>query len=159
MSKDLLTTLKSAGLTNYGCSIPTELVHTILGIEYPETAPKAVFDDLALKELGAIDYVRSALLNEGKYLIGDKAGYRILLPSENRKQVERYMAQADKKLRRAGKLSRNTPTEHRRDADQMESRIMLKRQTARQQESAIRPTFIPAAPLTIGGRFGVVATQ
>lgn len=136
--------MKSHGLTEYGSNIPTSLVHGVLGIYYPESAPKAVFDELALKELGAIDYVRSALLNEGKYLIGDKVGYRILLPSENKRQVERYMQQADKKLRRASKLSRNTPYEHRQGADQTEARIMLKQQEAR-TDSPMRPSFIPAA--------------
>lgn len=147
MSKALLEKLKAAGCTEYGSVIPTELVHQVLGIEYPEVAPKSVFDELALQELGAIDYVRNALLNEGKYLIGDKAGYRILLPSENKKQVERYMQQADKKLRRASKLSRNTPPEHRKDADQVEARIMLKQKATRQHDSVTRPAFVPATPV------------
>lgn len=147
MSKALLEQLKATGCTEYGSVIPAELVHTVLGIRYPEIAPKAVFDDLALQELAAIDYVRNALLNEGKYLIGDKSGYRILLPSENKKQVERYMQQADKKLRRASKLSRNTPPEHRKDADQTEARIMLKQKAARQHDNVIRPAFVPATPV------------
>lgn len=155
MSKALLEKLKAEGRTEYGSVISTELVHAVLGIRYPEIAPKAVFDDLALQELSAIDYVRNALLNEGKYLIGDKVGYRVLLPSENKRQIERYMQQADKKLRRASKLSRNTPTEHRKDADQVEARIMLKRNNARQPEGVVRPSFLPMAPAAISGRCGM----
>lgn len=133
MSKELLQAIKDSGLDDFGSVIPQSLVHQTLGIVIPDVGTKAVFDELTLRELSAIDYVRSVLLNDGKYLIGDKVGYRILLPSENRRQIERYMAQADKKLRRAGKLSRNTPPEHRQDSSQIEARIMLKQKATRPQ--------------------------
>jgi hypothetical protein len=109
MSKDLLNTLRSRGLLEYGSVIKGEDVRDILGIEYPDIGTKKDFDEVALAELGAVDYVRNVLLGEGKFIASNQGDYRILLPSENKRQVDAYMQQADKKLRRAQKLSRNTP--------------------------------------------------
>ena len=47
---------------------------------------------------------------DGKFIASHQGDYRILLPSENKRQVDAYMSQADRKLRRAHKLSRNTPS-------------------------------------------------
>ena len=133
MSKDLLTTLKDAGRLEFGAHIPAAVVRDALGLTYPEVGSKAEFDKLALLELGAVDYVRNHLLNEGKYLRGTNDGYRILLPSENAAQVEAYMSNADGKLRRALKLHRNTPKESGspNDGGQTEARIHLKQQKSR----------------------------
>ena len=109
MSKELLTTLRDRGLLEYGSVIKGEEVRDILGIEYPEVGTKKDFDEVALAELGAVDYVRNILLGEGKFIASHQGDYRILLPSENKRQVDAYMQQADRKLRRAHKLSRNTP--------------------------------------------------
>lgn len=132
MSKELYQALEQRGLTDYGSYITGAMVHDLLGIVFPEVGTKAQYDELTLKVLGAIDYVRNILLSQGKYLRGQGSDYRILLPSENRAQVEQYMAQADRKLRRAGKLSRNTPSVNRDAAtNQMDARIMLKRESTR----------------------------
>lgn len=109
MSKELLHTLRDRGLLEYGSVISGDDVREILGIEYPEVGTKKDFDEIALAELGAIDYVRNVLLGEGKFIASTQGDYRILLPSENKRQVDAYMQQADRKLRRAQKLSRNTP--------------------------------------------------
>ena len=109
MSKELLTALRGRGLLEYGSVIKGEEVRDILGIEYPEVGTKKDFDEVALAELGAVDYVRNILLGEGKFIASHQGDYRILLPSENKRQVDAYMQQADRKLRRAHKLSRNTP--------------------------------------------------
>ena len=109
MSKELLTTLRDRGLLEYGSVIKGEDVRDILGIEYPEVGTKKDFDEVALAELGAVDYVRNILLGEGKFIASHQGDYRILLPSENKRQVDAYMQQADRKLRRARKLSSNTP--------------------------------------------------
>ena len=109
MSKELLTTLRDRGLLEFGSVIKGEEVRDILGIEYPEVGTKKDFDEVALAELGAVDYVRNILLGEGKFIASHQGDYRILLPSENKRQVDAYMQQADRKLRRAHKLSRNTP--------------------------------------------------
>lgn len=109
--RDLLGQLRDAGLTEYGSAIPSVVVHEALGIVHPHIASKATYDRLAVIELAAIDYCRNALLNEGKYLQGTPTGYRVLLPSENRGQIDAYMGSADRKLARALKLSRNTPSE------------------------------------------------
>ena len=110
MSKELLAALRGRGLLEYGSVIKGEEVRDILGIEYPEVGTKKDFDEVALTELGAVDYVRNILLGEGKFIASHQGDYRILLPSENKRQVDAYMQQADRKLRRAHKLSRNTPS-------------------------------------------------
>lgn len=109
MSKELLTALRERGLLDYGSVIKGEDVRDILGIEYPEVGTKKDFDEVALAELGAVDYVRNILLGEGKFIASHQGDYRILLPSENKRQVDAYIQQADRKLRRARKLSRSTP--------------------------------------------------
>ena len=131
MSKELHHTLKDAGMLEYGSHIPGEVVREVLGLEMPEIGTKEQFDAVALKELQAIDYVRNILLSEGKYLAGAPGGYRVLLPSENKAQVDAYMAQADRKLRRAQKLSRSMPSQNVNLADQTDARIMLKRDSMR----------------------------
>ena len=80
---------------------------------------------MALAELAAIGYVRDALLEEGKYLKGDQGSYRVLLPSENAAQVEVFMANAGKKLRRAQRLAESTPSEFRPTNDNAEARLAM----------------------------------
>lgn len=109
--RNLLEMLEKKDLLQYGSVFPAQIVQDFLGITYPEVGSKRQFDEIALKELAAVDYVRNTLLGRGMYLALNGSAYRILLPSENRAQVERYMSSADKKLRRAQKLSRNTPVE------------------------------------------------
>ena len=130
MSKDLLLELRQRGLLEFGSVIKGSEVRDILGIAYPEYGTKKDFDEVALFELGAIDYVRNVLLGEGKYISSDRGDYRILLPSENKRQIDAYMSQADRKLRRAHKLSRNTPNidTYKPTADS-NVRIAMKRET------------------------------
>lgn len=125
--KEFYSTLNEMKLLEYGSVIETSLVHELLNIDMPTSAPKRVYDQLALMELAAIDYVRNMLLGQGKYISGTTGGYRILLPSENASQIDLYMESADRKLSRALKLSRNTPQDAKRGADQTEARIMMKR--------------------------------
>lgn len=127
MSKELYSHLLNAGLLEYGSHIKAEEVRIVIGLEYPEVATKQEFDKLSLLELGAIDYVRSILINEGKYITQSKGDYRILLPSENVKQVEIYMSSADKKLRRALKLTRSSPKLDNFKPCNIEARILMKR--------------------------------
>ena len=144
MSKPLYEALKARGLLEFGSVIMADTVREILGIEYPEFGTKKEFDELTLIELGAIDYVRNLLLNEGKYLAGHQGDYRILLPSENKRQVEAYMAQADRKMNRALKLSSNTPATddaYSPHAD-IDVRIAMKRTSARR--GIDRPAAQPA---------------
>ena len=132
MSKELLTKLREREMLEYGSIIMGDTVRDILGIKYPEFGSKRDFDDVALVELGAVDYVRNALLSEGKYLASDKGNYRILLPSENKAQVNAYMQQADRKLRRAQKLSRNTPViDPHKPEENADVRILMKRSAVR----------------------------
>lgn len=125
--KDFYSALNEMGLLEYGSVIETKVVHELLEIDMPSSAPKRVYDQLALIELAAIDYVRNMLLGHGKYISGTTGGYRILLPSENAAQIDLYMESADRKLSRALKLSRNTPQEAKQSTDQTEARILMKR--------------------------------
>lgn len=131
--KDLYSELKCAGSLEYGEVIYRKIVHILLDIEIPETGTKQEFDNLALFELAAIDYVRNILLGQGKYLSQHQGDYRILLPSENVRQVEQYMNAADKKLKRALKLSRNTPETDTKTQNNTDIRIMMKRETIKQR--------------------------
>ena len=119
-------------MLEYGSHIPGEVVREVLGLEMPEIGTKAQFDAVALKELQAIDYVRNILLSEGKYLAGAPGGYRVLLPSENKAQVDSYMAQADRKMKRAQRLSRSMPAQNVGQVNQTDARIMLKRDSIRE---------------------------
>lgn len=105
----LYDSLRDMGLLEYGAFIPEAFVLQRLDIEMPASAPKSVYDAIALRVLGAVDYVRQTLLNQGKYIGATPGGYRIFLPSENKLQAELYMKSADRKLKRARKLIRNTP--------------------------------------------------
>lgn len=135
--KDLFAELEKIGLIEYGAVIPSHFVREILGIKYPEVGTKKQFDNLALIELSAIDYVRNVLLGRGMYLSQNNGDYRILLPSENAKQVELYISSADKKLNRALKLTRNTPkTDMMMPHTQTEARIMMKKLGARRSALA-----------------------
>lgn len=126
--RDLFTALNDAGLLEYGSFIPQSLVHKTLGIDMPEVGTRRDFQDIALLELAAVDYVRNALLDNGRYLGSAFGGYRVLLPSENAGQVELYMSSADKKLSRALKLSRSTPKAPGDEKhDQQEARIAMKK--------------------------------
>lgn len=136
MSKELYETLKSRGSLEFGSYFYGHEVRKILGIEYPEIGTKEQFDEVALAELGAIDYVRNILLNEGKYLQGAGGNYRILLPSETQSQVENYMRQADKKLKRALRLSQSMPKLDSVNPDNSAARIMLKREAIRSRVAA-----------------------
>lgn len=124
--KDLMQTLRHKHMTEYGSFIPLELVHKVLDVEMPESGAKSVFDRIALVEMAAIDYCRNILLGEGKYIRQVKNGYRILLPSENAGQIQSYMESADKKLKRALKLNRNSPGVSSVSPDQTEARILMK---------------------------------
>jgi hypothetical protein len=132
MSKELLTAMRLQGLTEYGSVISGDFVRETIGVTLPVYGNKRDFDGAALAELAAVSYVRDQLLNEGKYLAGHNGDYRILLPSENKAQVEAYMYQADRKLRRAQKLFANTPASV-SVPDNTLARLHMKR-------SSIRPT-------------------
>lgn len=137
MSKELFTALVNNGLVDYGSEFPASFVHEVLGLEFPESAPKRVYDDLALKELGAIDYVRNILLGQGKYLESKGDLYRVCLPSENRIHVERYMKSADKKLKRASRLSRSTPQAEAVSSSQNDVRMHFKQTSRRSFAGAL----------------------
>jgi len=109
MSKGLYEHLAEAGLLEYGAHIDGDVVRGYLGLEMPTLGTRAQFTSIALAELTAVDAVRAALLNEGKYITATRTGYRILTPGENAGQIDSYLSQAQGKISRARKLERTTP--------------------------------------------------
>lgn len=129
--RDLYSALDEMGMFEFGSVIDRADIYSLLDMEMPAVASKEVFDRLSMLELSAVDYCRNVLLGHGKYLAGVPSGYRVLLPSENRAQVDAYMYSADRKLLRALKLSRNMPMGGSAAPDQTEARIMMKRKGMR----------------------------
>ena len=136
-NRDLFDVLNHEGLLEYGTVIKGEKVRELLGLIRPETGSYREFKEVELVELAAMDYVRNTLLGQGKYLKGCGDDYRILLPSENARQVDLYMSAADKKLRRAIKLSKNSPKEQGAIPDQSQARAMMKRESIREHRERI----------------------
>lgn len=127
--KCLMAYLTDHHLTDYGQVILADDVRSVLGIKIPKIGTQQQFRDLALAELTAIDYCRNILLGKGKYLTQRGGDYRILLPSENARQIDTYMSQADRKLKRALKLSKSTQQEAtNQHPDNTNVRIMMKRE-------------------------------
>lgn len=127
--REFYGTLKSAGLLDYGATIQIDLVHSLLGITIQGVMDIREYDRAKLEELAAIDYVRGQLLNDGKTIVKNVTVYRIPMPSENREFVERYIMSADNKLKRAIKLSANTPQGDYRSIDESFLKALRKRQT------------------------------
>lgn len=137
-AKNLFNELEQMGFLEYGSVISADLVRRILGIELPDVATKKVFDELTLLELGAIDYIRKILLDNGKYIARENNTYRILLPSENKSIIERYMNMADNKLHRANKLNKSTPKVDTEKQDyQIDARLALKMESARRHSASL----------------------
>lgn len=129
--RDVFTALDELGMFEFGSVIERTELYDLMDLQMPSVASKEVFDRLAMLELATVDYCRNVLLGQGKYLAGVPSGYRVLLPSENKAQIDAYMYSADRKLLRALKLSRNTPSLYNEQPDQTESRIMMKRKGMR----------------------------
>lgn len=127
--RGIMEEMRAAGWFEFGAVVDEEDYRRHLGIKYPETGTKKDFDTVALQELGAIDFIRSQLLNEGKYLKHSGGSYRVLLPSENITQMEAYMKSADNKLKRAIKLGRNSPKEGREEIDHCTVRAIMKQKS------------------------------
>lgn len=131
--RDLYGYMESNGLLEFG-SVITELeIHQVLDITYPEIGTRKDFSDLDLLILGATDYVRNILLGQGKAFTSVKRDYRIPLPSETKKYIDNYISSADKKLRRALKLSRNMPSTDSQPINET-GKILLKREYIRKQK-------------------------
>ena len=69
---------------------------------------RALAED-SLVQLHVIDWLRNKLLDRGMYLQQHNDVVRILLPSENERQVRKYFDSGMKKFRRAERLLSTTP--------------------------------------------------
>jgi len=105
----LFDALEGEGLLEYGSVIPGDFVRRVLGLDMPSVGTRRQFEEIALREMSAIDAVRERLLNHGKYIAGAGQNYRILTPAENSGQIDRYLGHAQNKIRRARKLERTSP--------------------------------------------------
>lgn len=117
--------LEARGLLSYGNHIPSRIIHGIMQVEIPKLATKQEFDRLSLEELKVMGNVRWNLIENGKYLKQVQGGYRILLLSENREQVERYMTAAIQKNKLAMKLLKNSPASTEFDPDKVRLEVSL----------------------------------
>lgn len=126
MSAKLLQALIDRDLTDYGSFIEGSFVREVLDITLPEFGTRQEFDRISLAELAAIGYVRTQLLLEGKYIAADRGNYRILLPSENLRQVEAYLEASDNKRRKGALLLKNTPPEFVPTLSQVEARACMR---------------------------------
>lgn len=125
-NETLLEFLNSKNLLSYGAVFDKALVQEFLGIDLPEFATKATFDEASLEELKAIGQIREHLIGQGMYIKGDGQAYRILLPSENIHQVEIMLAASRKKTRRAERLLVNSPLKSSaRQRDSQAARILM----------------------------------
>ena len=129
MSAKLLQALIDRDLTDYGSFIEGSFVREVLDITLPEFGTRQEFDRISLAELAAIGYVRTQLLLEGKYIAADHGNYRILLPSENLRQVEAYLEASDNKRRKGALLLKNTPPEFIPVLSQVEARACMREHT------------------------------
>ena len=126
--------LKEIGCFEYGTTTRTSTLLEAFEVEpivYP--ASKASIQKYELEELTVTGFIRDKLLNEGKYLKGERDAYRVLLPSENAGQVMSYMNSADNKLKRALKLNKNTPIEHRINSND-EVRAIMKSENCKDEK-------------------------
>ncbi len=131
MGRDLYSALDEQDLLEFGSVIPGHYVREIIDLDVPAMGTQILFREIALTELSAVDYIRNILLNQGKYLTCNQGDYRILLPSENARQCERYITSASKKLNRSLKLSRNTPAGDHPPLDQTTVRALMKKESIR----------------------------
>ncbi len=122
--------LEAAGLLTYGADISGEAVRGALGIEMPEFGRREDFARIELLELSAVDHVRQRLIENGMYIARSPDGYRVLLPSENLRQVDAYMRSASRKVTRARKLQEMTPAASDRP-DGRAARIFMREQSAK----------------------------
>lgn len=135
--KDLLQYMRDRNLTQYGAVLTKRQLYFVLDIDKPEVASEETYKQINFLVLGATDYVRSQMLKEGKAFTQVKGNYRIPLISENKEVIASYMTSADKKLRRALQLSRNTPpidTVNPVVEAERSARIIIKRENIKREQ-------------------------
>ncbi len=125
LNQEIYEHLLAHSYFEYGAVIPIQLFRDLCEIETISTGTKEEFDSIALTELGYAGYIRNRLLNEGKYLKGERDSYRVLLPSENAGQVLSLMNSANNKLKKGIKLNAHTPAKHKIQSND-EVRMMMK---------------------------------
>lgn len=128
---ELLSWIRSNSFDQYGAILSRDQFREFLGIEIPAIGTKSEYESLALAELTAISLVRDILIEEGKYIKQTMDSYRILLPSENKIQVDIFMRSASSKLLKATKLQENTPVAVGETPTNVSARLMAKERSIR----------------------------
>jgi hypothetical protein len=125
-----------AGYNTYGAVFEQSFVQGVLGIEVPDIGTRKQFQRLDLLEVSAVDYVRIKLLDQGMALKLSDGLYRVPLPSENSDVIDNWLASANRKLRRADRLRRNTnATDPSGAPDQMAARILAHEEAIKSAKS------------------------
>lgn len=109
--KEVINKLNDLDIFKYGAVITQDEIYKTFDLEPPEKATYKEWEKFSLEELKVTGAIRDFLLDHGKYLKKDGSTYRILLPSENKKQYDEMLDQARRKSNRADKLIRNTQSE------------------------------------------------
>jgi len=107
--KEIYNLMSLKGLFAYGQILPQAQIHELFEIKVPQKATFKEFQEVQLKELAVIGYIRDQLIKDGKYLKKDGVNYKVLLPSENANQADLMLESAKRKTRRASTLLRCTP--------------------------------------------------
>ena len=125
--ESVLETLHEKGLLEYGATFSADYFRGLCGIVVPDRGTRQEFNQVALAELAAIDFIRNVLIEKGRYIKSDNNAYRVLLPSENTKQANLMRESAKRKLSKAKKLEQNTPldaqTKHPSSANNLSAHV------------------------------------
>lgn len=141
LKNEVFNALKEQGLFNYGEAISRCDLLKLFGVEIlnEHDAEHMTFNDIRthlesenLKELAIVDFIRNALLKDGKYFSRNKSQYRVALPSENAQMADNYMKSASRKIRKARILLKSTPQDALLESGNIASRLLIaERQVAR----------------------------
>jgi hypothetical protein len=115
---EIVNSLRQQHLLDYGSvikrqdllqlfGIPIYTDDNIVGLNLEQIRSRLKNADL--QELAVSDHIRRILLLEGKYFERNGDTYRVAMPSENAAMADNFMKAAQRKIRRARVLLKNTP--------------------------------------------------
>lgn len=131
VNETLYETLHDSGELEYGSTVKRARVLEIMGIEEVKFGTQKDFQAQELAELKGVGYIRSILINQGKWIIRKSDTYRVLQPSENEGQIESFARSGNNAYNKAMKLSKSTPPEYMRENDQTAAKIQMRQKAAK----------------------------
>jgi len=105
---EIYTQLKKLEMLKYNAKFTESFLQCLSGIEVPAIGTRQTYNAISLAQLEVVTYLRDRLLPKGKYLSQCNGEFRVLTPSENIGQVNKYLDAADRKIKRAVTLNRET---------------------------------------------------